>query len=240
MRPDIRNTMLTCFEEGMAEIRLSRHQLRSNVIVSLRDTDTDIYMDAVESREECRVNKVALVNKSPDMDYVQEMFDELSMPDDILPFTVALTRSGLPRNPHINDYIIVDGRIYVVSKVRPTNRDLGRVLLLLVYPMRDERLIDDPLAIYDIRFQRNMQAVPLDDIRSAPVVLDLVYGGNPVGMSFDGETWTPFYPQFRATIPADAEALYIMDADQHVVSRAFDASASDPEPPTEEDTIRYL
>lgn len=225
----------------MTDIRLSRHQLRSNVIVSLRDTQHDIYMDVLDSREEFRANKTAMVNKNPDMAYVQEMFDTLSMPDDILPFTVILTRGGLPRNPHINDYIIIDGRIYVVSKVKPTNRDLGRVLELLVYPMRDEAHAIDPLAIYDIRFQDGMTEVPVEAIHKGPVVMDLVYGGCPIGMSFDAENWTDFYPTSKVAIPEGLDTLYIMDAEQHVVSKGFGESEPAVIPPVDsDDKVTYL
>lgn len=242
MRPDIRNTVLTRFEEGMAEIRLSRHQLRSNVIVSLRDTQHDIYMDVQDSSEEFRALKVALVNRNPDMMYVQELFDELSMPDDILPFTVILTAAGLPRNPHINDYVIVDGRIYVVSKVKPTNRDLGRVLNLLVYPMRDERYIEDPLAIYDIRFQNGMYEVPVDKIYDGPFVMSLVYGGCPVKMSFDGEQWFDFRAACRLNLKEGMDTLYLMDGLERVVSRRFNEEVDEPETdnPSQEDNVKYL
>jgi hypothetical protein len=147
MGRDFRSQYIQRFEQGLADIRISRHNLRRNVIVSLRDVEHDIYMDVADSTEEARICKQAIVVMNPDMYYVQEQFDNLDMPDDILPFVVVLTMSGLPRQPHMNDWVIVDGKIYVISKVKPTNRELGKVLECLVYPMRDSRLIDDPLAI---------------------------------------------------------------------------------------------
>ena len=221
MGRDFRLQYLKRYESGIADIRISRSQFRSNIIVSLRDTKTDIYMDGVDSVEEFRACKQGIVVKKPDMFYVQEQYDILSMEDDILPFVVIFTVSGLPRNPHMNDWIIVDGKIFVISKVKPTNRDLGAVLECLVYPMRDSRKLDDPLALYKIRFRRGLVEIPWEEVYSGPVVMDLLYGGCPHWMGWYGDDWSEFYFQSRVKVPGDAVRLYLMDESNQVVSLGF-------------------
>lgn len=221
MGRDFRSQYIQRYEQGMVDIRISRHNLRRNVIVSLRDVEHDIYMDVADSTEEARICKQAIVVMNPDMYYVQEQFDNLDMPDDILPFVIVLTMSGLPRQLHMNDWVIVDGKIYVISKVKPTNRELGKVLECLVYPMRDSRLIDDPLAIYKIRFRVGLLEVPWTDIYDKRVVMELIYGGCPLWMSFNGVDWQQFYPKIRVEVPDYAQALYIMDEQKEVASLKF-------------------
>ena len=221
MGRDFRSQYIQRYEQGMADIRISRHNLRRNVIVSLRDVEHDIYMDVADSTEEARINKQAIVVMNPDMYYVQEQFDNLDMPDDILPFVIVLTMSGIPRQLHMNDWVIVDGKIYVIAKVKPTNRELGKVLECLVYPMRDSRLIDDPLAIYKIRFRIGLLEIPWTDIFGQKVVMELIYGGCPLWMSYDGNNWQQFYPKIRDEVPGDARALYIMDGRKEVAMLKF-------------------
>ena len=221
MGRDFRSQYIQRYEQGMADIRISRHNLRRNVIVSLRDVEHDIYMDVADSTEEARINKQAIVVMNPDMYYVQEQFDNLDMPDDILPFVIVLTMSGMPRQLHMNDWVIVDGKIYVISKVKPTNRELGKVLECLVYPMRDSRLIDDPLAIYKIRFRIGLLEIPWMNVYGQKVVMELIYGGCPLWMSFNGNDWQQFYPKIRVEVPGDAQSLFIMDESKQVASLKF-------------------
>lgn len=221
MGKDFRSQYIQRYECGMADIRISRHNLRRDVIISLRDVEHDIYMDVSDSTEEARICKQAIVVMNPDMFYVQEQFENLDMPDDILPFIVIVTMSGMPRPAHLNDWIIVDGKIYVVSKVKPTNRELGKVIECLVYPMRDARLIDDPLALYKIRFRDGLQEVPWTDIYGKRVVMEFIYGGCPLWMSFDGESWQQFLPKIRVELNQGQDELFLMNKDKQVVSLKF-------------------
>lgn len=239
MLGDARIKQLRRFEQGMADARISRSQLRSTVIFSLRSTQHDLYMDASDTTEEFRVIKHAIVNKNPDMYYVQDAFDLLSESEDILPFIVLFTVSGLPRPLLINDYIIIAGRIYVVSKVRPTNRDLGGVVEALVYPMRDVEGMVDPLAIYGFRFRDGLVEVPFPNIYGDPLVMDVIYGGIPQQMSYDGSTWEPFVWQKRVLLK-DETQLYIMDGAQRVASLKFGDTYSIEVEDKPQSTIKYL
>lgn len=221
---DFRSKYIRRYQQGMADILISRHNLRRQVLVSFRDVNHDIYLDEQDSQEESRVAKLAIIEMNPDMFYVQEQFDNLDIPDDILPFVVTLTLSGMPRPLRLNDWVIVEGKIYVVSKVKPTNRELGGVIQCLVYPMRDSRLIDDPLAIYRIRFRLGLEEIPWREALGKTVVMELIYGGCPHWMSFDNVKWSQFFFQSRIILPEDAKTLYIMDADKKTVSLGFDDS----------------
>lgn len=239
MLNDVRIAQLKRFEQGMADARISRSQLRSTVIISLRSTQHDQYMDVSDTTEEYRIVKHAIVNKNPNMDYVQDAFDIFVESEDILPFVVNLTMSGLPRPLLINDHIIVGGRIYVVSKVKPTNRDLGGVLEAAVYPMRDASMLEDPLAIYDIRFREGLRSVEFPDIYDRPVVMDVIYGGLPHLMSYDGATWDPFVWQKRVILSNETK-LYVMDKLQRIAQLNFGDTYSVAPTPEVTETLRYL
>lgn len=218
MGRDFRLKFVKRYECGMADLLISRHTLRKSIIVSFRNTAHDIYMDVADSTEEARVCKQAIVVMNPDMYYVQEQFEVLDIPDDILPFVINLTMSGLPRQPHLNDWIIVEGKVYVISKVKPTNRELGGVLECLVYPMRDSRYVNDPLALYKIRFRQGLMEIPWQEVYGKRIVMDILYGGCPLWMSFYGDDWTQFYAKSRLRVPNDFTQLFIMDGNKQVVS----------------------
>lgn len=114
--PDVRLAYINRLQQGMADIRVSRHYLRKDVIICLNNSETDIYMDVSEREEFVRVAKKAIVQKTPDLSYVQESYDILPDYDEQVPWTVAFTLSGLPHPPKMNDLIIIEGRVYVVSK----------------------------------------------------------------------------------------------------------------------------
>lgn len=218
---DARAQVYNRFQTGMADIRISRHPLRKEIILALQDVEHDIYMDVALSSECARVFKQAIVQKNPNMTYVQEQFDVLVEPEDILPFHVLFTKTGVPRPLLLDDRIIIDGAVYVVSKLKPTNRELNAIYECLVYPERDSRKLNDPLALYYIRFRRGLTEVGFEGIYGAPVVMEVVYGGCPTQMSFDGTTWQRFYQRSVVNVPDEATQLYIMDATQRCVSLTF-------------------
>ncbi len=218
---DVRESIYDRVQLGMSEIRISRHPLRKDIIVALHHTEHDIYLDVADSSEFARIFKQAIVRKNVDMDYVQEQFGVLAEPDDILPFHILFTRTGVPRPPKLDDRIIIDGAIYVVSKLKPTNRELTAIYECLVYPERDARRVNDPLAIYYVRFRRGTKEVTGNAIYTDPVIMEIVYGGCPTLMSFDGKHWQRFYQRSGVTIPSWTDTLYIMDAEQRTAQLEF-------------------
>ena len=153
---DVRLSYIDRYTQGMSDIRISRHQLRKNVVVCLNDPEWDIYRDVRIHSEKYRVNKQAIVQKNPDMNYVQDMYDVFLEEDEQLPWTVNLTMSGLLRPLKMDDKVIIDGLVYNVSKVRPNNRELHGLLECLVYPERDSRFINDPLNLYAVRLRNGI------------------------------------------------------------------------------------
>lgn len=133
---DERVSHLNRFRKGMADIALRRHPLAQKVVVAFMSKDEDIYGDTC-NEVEVRVEKLALVNKSPDLSYVQDYFDDLVEDiDDKMPWLVKLTTTDLPRLINHDDRILIADEVYSVSKVSPINRMNDGLLKVLVYPER--------------------------------------------------------------------------------------------------------
>lgn len=133
---DERVSHLNKFRIGMADIALRRHPLAQVVGVTLMSKEEDIYGDT-SNEVEVRVDKLALVNKSPDLSYVQDYFDDLIEDvDDKIPWLVKMTITGLPRLINHDDRILIADEVYSVSKVSPINRMNDGLLKVLVYPER--------------------------------------------------------------------------------------------------------
>lgn len=221
--PDVRLAYINRLQQGMADIRVSRHYLRKDVIICLNNSETDIYMDVSEREEFVRVAKKAIVQKTPGLSYVQESYDILPDYDEQVPWTVAFTLSGLPHPPKMNDLIIIEGRVYVVSKTRPSNRELPGLVECLVYPERDSRFVNDELAIYKVRFRVGLEELSYPDYLGKVVTMDVIYGGCPLYMSFEGKDWGKFYISSNVKVPEEATGLYLMDANSEVVTYEFGA-----------------
>lgn len=163
---------LNNFTSGMMDIQLPRNPLASEVILIFNESVRDHYQDVIVT-EDCRIKKLALVKKDPDMNYVQQEMDEL-LEDNIeqLPWLVKLTMTDLPRRPRAEDQILIEGLRYNISYVKPLNRSLDNIVLLTVYPDRCE---EDKLQIYKVDI--------LED-----GYFDILYGGNPILYSYDRDS----------------------------------------------------
>lgn len=134
---DNRNQILDKFAEGMMDIFLSRSQLTSTVTLIFNNVTRDHYQDA-KVTEEGRYDKLAWVKKNVSMNYVQELTGDLLIEDNLemIPWIVSMTMSKLPRQPKMDDFVIIDGITYSISMVIPKNRNIQSVLSLLIYPER--------------------------------------------------------------------------------------------------------
>lgn len=213
---DRRIKILNNFAAGMADLKLSRDPLSSEVIVIFNELVFDQYQDPV-SCETHRVKKLAKVSKNVDMTYVQELGDVLLNDSiDEIPWFVALTITDLPRIPKIADYVLIDGLKYSVSVVKPMNRSLDSLLLLIVYPERSDE--PDLLEIHDVTFRVDGKVVePSED---SEVVLDILYGGAPSEYSFDNINYIRFRSYVK-TIYHSGMTLYLRDAEGDVVSKVL-------------------
>lgn len=115
---DNRNQILNRYAQGMADIWLSRTQITSKVILIFNDVIRDHYQDAIH-KETKRVMKLAAVKKNADMKYVQELFGDVLLEDNLeqIPWVVSLTMTCLPRTPQMDDQIIINGLKYTISMV---------------------------------------------------------------------------------------------------------------------------
>lgn len=239
MGRDVRLSYIDRLSSGLADVRISRSPLRKDVVICLNKADEDIYRDVVTSQEFYRVNKQAIVQKNPSMYYVQETYGILLEPEDQLPWVVIVTLTDLPRPLKLNDRIVVSGVVYVVSKVKPTNRELGSIIECLVYPERDTTLVNDPLAIYKVRFREGASEVPVDDVRGKSAIMDVIYGGCPRYMSFDGSDWRMFSPRSRVLVPEQATQLFVKDEESKTAVTSLGSDSTESET-KESSKVKYL
>lgn len=209
--PAIRLNALTLFAARMADIRISRHPLRSDCFFMVNKTEFDIYQDGT-SFEVARIFKQVIVKKNPDMFYVQESFgdDALVEDGDLIPWVVNMTCLGLPRLPMLDDRFLIDGMVYSVSAVKPVNRNSQGILECLVYPERRDD--HDTLCVYGVSFHQAMKSVSLQDAYGTPSVMRVIYGGSPVSMSWDKKSWSSFEAVSTVTVPRGIKRFYVKDA----------------------------
>lgn len=139
---DSRLKNLNRYVQRMADVKINYHPQRRKAVLIFNDVRHDIYKDPIKE-EEGRVNKNVILRKNPDMMYVQSLFfDELLEDTDKIPWTVELTVTNLYRFPKNDDSILIyeNGKeyIYSITSVKPINRDVPVVLLLLIYPERKD------------------------------------------------------------------------------------------------------
>lgn len=134
---DKRINHLNKFRVGMADIAMHFSAIAQSVTVIFMKKTRDVYNDT-SVEEEFRVEKRAVVSKSPDMNYVQDLFDVLLEEEDKQPWLVKLTISSLPRLINHDDRIVIAGQTYSVSLVSPINRLNDGIQKILVYPERSE------------------------------------------------------------------------------------------------------
>lgn len=208
---DIRMSKIELFQARMADIVLSRSPLRRNALVCIQQTEFDIYQDG-SSMELLRVLKTCIVRKAPDLYYIQEGFGDALLVEDVgsLPWVVTMTCLGLPRLLMTDDQIIVDGKVYTVSAVKPTNRETQGLLECAVYPERVDSV--DPLALYGVSFSDGLKGLTLEESYGREVVVRVLWGGCPVAMSWDGQQWQPFAEVSRQLVPSGVTRFWVRDA----------------------------
>lgn len=134
---DERLEKINNFHTRMTEYKILRHPLKTNIEVTLCEVTKDIYGDSTSVPEQ-KVNKVCVIQKTMDMDYLNTALGILMEENEKLPWLVYLTLIGLPRTLMHGDYITADGEVYKVSAVRPVNRQNPNVIRLLIHPERDD------------------------------------------------------------------------------------------------------
>jgi len=213
---DARKQYMNRFASGMAEIVLSRTMLSREVIIVFNEITRDHYQDATIT-EIGRFKKLAMIKKTLDMQYVQEILGPELLEDNLgqIPWVVNLTTENMPRVPRMDDQVIIEGIRYTISVVKPMNRDLESLISLFIYP---ERVLgEDPLAIKSVQFI--VDGVVVDSLPSNnEVILDIVYGGYPRFMSFDGVNWIEFLSKVKVPVQNEL-TLYLKDGQDNVVSQ---------------------
>lgn len=218
---DPRISNIDRFTSGMADIQITRHPLRSLVIVVFNDTTYDVYKDGTTVETE-RINKLAIVERDKDLMYVQELLgDEFLIDEDERnPWIVTMTTTGLTRTLKGDDVLIIDGNVFTVSKLKPINKRIQSVITLLVYPentnFTDAFKLDSLIITKDEVIVESLY-INLNEVH----VIEIVYGGLPLFYSsnYDVEdlesvVWTAFVYKFLITpISEDPINLAIRSAD---------------------------
>lgn len=198
------------FTAQMADLRMSCHPLRRTLLFILNETEFDIYQDS-HTVERYRLIKDGIVRKQTDMYYVQENFGaDVLVNDTDTPWVVTCTCLGFPRLPMLDDRILIEGLVYSVSAVKPTNRDSRGVLELLVYPERTHYL--DQLGVYGVSFSVDGVSKGFGSVVGRRCVMDVIWGGYPMRMSFDKKTWVPFVHHGEVVVPRGAVGLWVQDS----------------------------
>lgn len=211
-----RTNYLNMFTQGMADIKISRHPLRKEIFLLSNDREYDMYQDTTTTNTG-RIKKMAIVQLNKDMSYVQEMFDDLlDDASDKLPYNVILTMTGLSRVVTQKDNMIIDGTKYAVAKVKPINRNLSSVIECTVYPERTD--FEDPFTIISITPRLRLEEIVIADHIGEEIVLDILYGGSPTALSFDGTTWQDFTSYVKYTVSTLPFTVYLKDATDTIKS----------------------
>ena len=199
---------LNYFASSMVDLQLDRNPLAQEVIVIFNSVTRDHYQDSVVV-EECRIKKMAIVKKDPDMSYVQQLGDILLEDDEHVPWIVSLTTTGLLRIPKQDDQILIDGTRYYVSYVKPANRSVDSIINLSIYP---DRYDEDKLQVYSLSV--------LED-----GCIDILYGGQPIEMSFDIDSIADKSKreEFKSIVsfPTDEGVLVLFDPEGNYVTYKF-------------------
>jgi len=211
----MKSNPLNNYATEMAEINLGRNPTAVEVILVLCDQSRDHYQDAV-SVENYRVKKRAIVRKNPSMHYVQfENTEALFEDTKSLPWTVSMTVKDIkhyeqddecnevlvPCIPKTDDQILIDGMLYTISMVEPSNRYLDGIINCFVYTERSSK--EDPLAIYRVD----------KVVDSESTLYSVVWGGNPMLYCFGDGDWKPFASYFRINGPIQPSVLCIKDGE---------------------------
>lgn len=184
---DQRLKNLSKFTQEMTEIRISRHPGKKDCMFLIMNKDNDQYGDAY-TEEVCRLYKQVILRLNTSLEFVQEFEDILSEQDQE-PYVLVLTKVGLPRIPRANDRALIDGVLYNILAVRPTNRNTQVVFECLVLPDRTDI---DPLQIKDVRLFLDGEEKHIKDLTDTTVRYEIIYGGAPTEIAFTKDVWVPF------------------------------------------------
>lgn len=197
--------------QAMADIKISHHLLKSEAIIVLNDKEYNIYGDA-ETDESTRVKKEIILRKNVDLAYIETMDDVLLDDGEQLPWVVVLTHSGLPRTLHAEDFIIIEGVQYTISRVKPSNRFRDSIYNCLIYPERASE--EDILRIYSIQAKKN-GPVNFADMIGEEVTLDILYGGYPTKISINGGEWDTFKSYYKTIVTSEL-VVSIKDKEKNI------------------------
>lgn len=177
-------THLSAYNGYIADINLARNPLSQSVIfcpaVRVLDQYNDSYCsltadpDRIDhgysdeltsefvryydpftpSFEHSPLLKKAILNKSADLEFVQDLTSPLADDSpDSLPWVLVMSTTDLPRLPRANDFFLLysdpnnssDGfpspEIYTVSVVKPLSRDAQSIIKVSIYPERNSKVI---------------------------------------------------------------------------------------------------
>lgn len=133
---DKRLNAIKRFAVGMTDIKIHRHPLMDNVTVVLCDVERDHYGD-IKTTPTSAVHKEVIIQKNPNLDYINDATGVLSDDSSSLPWIAVLTLTDLPRTLHQGDYITYEQFDYKVSGVRPLNRNNPYIIKCFLHPQRD-------------------------------------------------------------------------------------------------------
>lgn len=198
---DLRVKQVNKFTSKIVDKQISRHPLKSLVILIYNETEYDIYRDATPVESE-RINKLAIVEKDKDFFYVQEWIgDEVVFLDDEekSPWLITMTITGLPRVPKQDDCLIIEGRKHTITKVKPINKSIQSVITILTYPERTDEI--DEFSIKGVKLYSNHTLITTPENHlDEEVILEFKYGGTPTHYKVNTEDWKPFYYKFKTKL----------------------------------------
>lgn len=191
---------------GMTDVRISRNPLRKEAIIILNDVEIDQYSDKYV-KEIARVKKPIIVKQNPDALFIQEDEDVIAE-EDSDPWIAVFTITGLTRAPKSGDRLVFNENTYVISAVKPTNRDVPVVFDCYVHP---DRVNTDPLKVHSVGFIDGIHRLTFEQAKRVYLpICDIIYGGNPTQIRFDNEAWKPFQSYVRHKVK-DSTVIYIKD-----------------------------
>lgn len=163
----------------IADLVVSRNPLRDEGWFIFNDEELDQYRDASHIHKSYK-RKLVIFNKTPDLEYVQEIGGDTLELDalDQLPYILMCTITDLPRIPKANDQFYCDNVLYTISMVKPANRDSQHLIKCLVYPERDSA--SDDVLLVSVK-----SVIACED--SYQINLDCV--GTPTLLSVNGSPW---------------------------------------------------
>jgi len=188
------------------DIILLRSARRKEVHIIWNVLKKDHYQDTF-NREFGRTKKWAYLYRSGDLNYVQELEDELYIDTEELPWFVIMSRTGLKRTPRRDDFILIDGQKYAIAAVQPRKKLAKEILKILIYPERTK--YEDELKIHKIKYLfAEGEYKSYKDLCGNELIIDFTYGGNPLEVSI-GDKYFPFKSRIKF-YPENEDEIYTL------------------------------